>query len=172
MTMPEREPVIDRLGGLLKRTAALQGDIRRRTRMISEEFSDFDTHGSSHAAVELDARGFVTGFQFSGAKSERSPEEYLGAINAAFQLAHARVELPPQAVSASLSALVAGGEPPSVTIEDDLRQLSVTASFGTVRQITATDRWLKSLSDDAIDAEILRLAQHAAVASDTYERFT
>lgn len=165
------EPLLDRLMALRDRSEKLGQDLQQRQNTLAEEISKYFSGLRVSAAVTLDERGFVTALSVAGPATERTAAEYTAAVTNAFLVAQADAVMPLAASRALVDAIVASEAPDSVTVEDDLRQFAVTASFGSVRAVTTSDRWIQSLSDSAIAAEILRVAQQAALSSDTYDRF-
>lgn len=165
------EPLLDRLMALRDRSEKLGQDLQQRQETLAAELSKYFTGTRVSATVTLDERGFPTALDVSGPATQRTASEYTAAVTNAFLIAQAKVVLPLAASRALIEAITEGRTPESATVEDDLRQFTVTASFGSIRAVTTSDRWIKSLSDEMIAAEILRVAQQAATASDTYDRF-
>lgn len=172
MTGADQPSLLERMQLLQEQSASLQEQLRQTQTDVEREFAQYVPPNPVHVTVSLDDVGFPVGLEVVGPEQDRTAAVYTSAITSAFQLAQATGPAPPiEASTAIIDAITSGEELPATTISDDFGQFSVTASFGSVRGVEAKDQWVQSCTDQLIAEEILRVAQHAAKASDAFHRF-
>lgn len=172
--MNDEQPptLLERMQVLQEQGASLQDQLRQRQKDVERELSAYIPTDTVNVVVTLSDIGFPVGLTVSGPSENRTAAMYTASITSAFQLTLATgPTLPVEASTAIIDAISSGEEPPSETISDDFGQFSVTASFGNIRGVDATDQWVQSCTDALIAEEILRVAQQAARASDAFHRF-
>nr|WP_201470440.1 hypothetical protein [Microbacterium hydrocarbonoxydans] len=172
MTGADQASLIERMQLLQAQSAALQDQLRQTQKDVERELAEYIPPNPVHVTVSLDDTGFPVALEVVGPEEDRTAAIYASAISSAFQLAQATgPALPIEASTAIIDAITSGQDLPATTISDDFGQFSVTASFGSVRGVDAKDQWVQSCTDQLIAEEILRVAQHAAKASDAFHRF-
>ncbi|KYJ96820.1 hypothetical protein M4D51_08375 [Microbacterium sp. p3-SID338] len=170
--MGEQATLLERMQLLQEQGVALQEQLRASRREVEREISAYVGTEAVQVTVSLTETGFPAELEIHGPAKDRSAAEYTAAVNTAFLVTQATgAALPIEASRAIIAAVTSGEEPPSLTISDDFGQLAVTASFGSVRSVHLEDQWVRSCSDRVLAEEILRVAQQAAKASDTFHRF-
>lgn len=165
--------------GVLERMQALQADgdrltasLRTRQDALRAKIAEQFPPSAIDVQVRFDAAGLLEEIVIDNASTERPAQEYQQAINTAILVAQAaEPRLPAEAAVELIDALSAGAQPPSTRITDDDGNVTVTASFGDIRSVELTPRWVQLQTDHEIAEQIVRVAQQAARASDTYHRF-
>ncbi|WP_314424874.1 hypothetical protein [uncultured Microbacterium sp.] len=172
MTGAEQPSLLERMQLLQAQSAALQDQLRQTQKDVERELAQYVPPNPVNVTVSLSDTGFPAGLEVVGPEQDRTAAIYASAITTAFQLSQATgPALPIEASTAIIDAITSGQELPATTISDDFGQFSVTASFGSVRGVELKDQWVQSCTDQLIAEEILRVAQHAAKASDAFHRF-
>lgn len=172
MTGEAQLTLLERMALLQEQSIGLQQQLRDSQQAVERELASYIPANPVQVTVTLTESGFPSGLTIVGPAENRTAAVYTAEISAAFQLAQATsTTMPVEASKAIIDAITSGEELPSVTVSDDFDQFSVIASFGNVRAIQAKDQWIRSCSDGIIADEVLRLAQHAAKASDAFHRF-
>lgn len=175
------DPLVERLTAFRERGLRLQADLSARLEGLNARLGDAAEVATVRASVALDTRGFPTALDLS-VEGRVTPDQLRGALTAAFVDARtANPSLPVEAagpLAESIRAAASAPEGPTaalrargVAVSNDLGQATVTALFGDVIAIDATDAWLAASRPEALAEEILALAQRAARESDRFDRF-
>lgn len=154
----------ERAGALKERLVADQA-------RVATLLAPFTTEPEATVALDLDERGLLLGVRI-----ERDVEATADGVRRAFADAAvtarlARPTLPIEAVDAILATGLTTDDQ-TVTVWDDLRQVSVSALFGDLVALDGTDQWLTSTPTDVMADEILRIGLQAVRRSDRFDRFT
>jgi hypothetical protein len=164
--------ILERFAALEKRSEQLRQRLEATEREVQEKLAPYMPVNPVDARVDLDERGLLAGVHLRRGEGA-TPAQIRAALNDAVLAARLRhPRLPADAVPLLLTALRRGDGGPRTEVSDGFAQLTVTAQFGDVVEITGTDSWLSATPDDVIAAEVLRVGQLAARESDQFGRFT
>jgi hypothetical protein len=171
---PAAQPknILERFAALEQRSEQLRQRLEATQREVQEKLAPYTPPNPVDAHVDLDERGLLAAVQLTRGEGA-TPAQVRGALNQAVLTARIRhPRLPADAVPLLLTALRRGEGGPRTEVSDGFKQLTVTAQFGDVIQITGTDSWLSTTPDDVIASEVLRVGRLAALESDQFGRFT
>jgi hypothetical protein len=164
--------VLERMQELQAKGEQLTTSLKQREDALRAKIAEQFPPSAIEVEVRFDEAGLLEQLTIDNPLPERPADQYQRTINTAILVAQASdPHLPAEAALALLDALSAGEQPPSTRVTDDDGNVTVVASFGDIRVVELSPRWVQLSTDTEIAEQIVRVAQRAARASDTYHRF-
>ncbi|MFF7682433.1 hypothetical protein ACFZA2_06680 [Microbacterium sp. NPDC007973] len=155
-----------------ERIAELTPKFEAAEERVRELLSPLAPPADAHATIRIDERGLVSAVTLERAEGATAESVTAAFSDAAVAARLGGPPLPLEAADALLTLAARGETGPVVTVADDLHQFRVMAQYGAILGVDGTPAWLTQTPVDVIADEVLRIGRKAALASDSFDRFS